>query len=81
MAYIRTIDEGDADGKLAELYKRFANADGSADEILKIHSLNPESLEAHCALYVQAMHRPSPVSRVEREIVAVTVSRLNQCHY
>lgn len=80
-AYIEMIDEADAAGGLAALYKRFGNPDGTVDNVLKVHSLNPESLNAHCALYVQSMHRPSPVSRAEREMVGVEVSRLNGCVY
>ena len=81
MAFIDIIKESDASGDLANLYKRFGNADGSVDNVLKVHSLNPASLEAHCALYVQSCHKPSPVSRAEREMVGVTVSRLNHCTY
>jgi len=81
MAYIRTIPESEAEGKLADLYRKYGNPDGSVDNVLKTHSLNPASLEAHCLLYVQSMHRPSPLSRAEREMVAVTVSRLNGCNY
>jgi uncharacterized peroxidase-related enzyme len=81
MSYIDIISESDASGTLADQYKRFGNPDGSVDNVLKVHSLNPESLEAHCALYVQSCHRPSPVSRAEREMIGVTVSRLNKCTY
>ena len=81
MAYIEMIDERDAQGKLAELYERYGNPDGTVDSVMKIHSLNPESLEAHGALYVQSMHRPSPLSRAEREILGTVVSRLNGCDY
>lgn len=81
MAFIETIAPSDARGRLAELYQRFGNRDGTVDNVLRAHSLNAESLEAHGGLYVQAMHRPSPLSRIEREIIAVTVSRLNECHY
>lgn len=81
MAHIETVPEGDAEGRLAELYRRFANPDGSVDQVLKVHSINPEALAAHCELYVQAMHRPSPLSRIEREVIAVAVSRINECHY
>ena len=81
MAYIETIAESDAHGLLAELYRRFGNSDGTVDHVLKVHSLNPDSLEAHCVLYTQTMHRPSPVTRAEREMVGVTVSRLNGCKY
>ena len=81
MSYIDTIPEAEATGELADLYKRFGNPDGTVDNVLKAHSLNPESLAAHCALYVQACHRPGPVSRAEREMVGVVVSRLNGCAY
>ena len=81
MAYIETVHEMDADGKLEALYQRYGNGDGTVDNVLKLHSLNPESLEAHAQLYVQAMHRDSDVSRIEREIAAVVVSRANGCEY
>lgn len=81
MSFIKTIHETDATDRLAELYKRFSNPDGSVDNVLKLHALNPASLEAHCALYVQACHKPSPVTRAEREMIAVTVSKLNKCTY
>ena len=81
MSYIEIINEQDASGQLAQLYARYGNTDGTVDNVLKVHSLNPESLEAHCALYIQSCHRPSPVSRVEREIIGVVVSRINACTY
>ena len=81
MAFIETVHESEAAGDLGALYKRFGNPDGTVDEVLKVHSLNPASLEAHCALYVQSMHTSSPVSRAEREMVGVVVSRINGCEY
>jgi len=81
MSYVRTIAETDAEGTLAELYARGGNPDGTVDNVLKVHSLNPESLAAHLEVYISAMHRPSPLSRAEREIVATTVSRINGCGY
>jgi len=81
MSYIRTIDESDATGALAELYKRSGNPDGSVDNVMKVHALNPDSLRVHFELYVQSMHKESPLSRAERELVAVAVSRINGCQY
>jgi len=81
MPFIKTINEQDATGPLADLYKRYANPDGSVDQVLKVHALNPASLEAHCQLYIQSCHKPSPLSRAEREIIGTTVSRLNNCTY
>jgi len=81
MAYIETIEPGDAVGELAELYKRAGNPDGSVDNVMTMHALNPESLRTHLEMYVAAMHRASPLSRAERELVAVVASRLNGCAY
>ena len=81
MAYIDTVDEADATGELADLYHRTGNPDGTVDNVMKIHGLNPASLKTHFELYVQALHKPSPLSRAEREMVATEVSRLNGCEY
>ena len=81
MAYIEMIAEGDAEGELAAQYKRGGNPDGTVDEVLKVHSLNPGALRAHLEVYIESMHRPSPLSRAEREIVGTVVSRANGCGY
>lgn len=57
-------------------------ADSAAkDNILRIHSLNPPSGEAHHRLYRTLMHGRSELTRVQREMIAVVVSSLNGCHY
>jgi alkylhydroperoxidase family enzyme len=81
MAWIRVIDEGEAEGSLARLYKGLVEPWGGVDNILKIHSLNPPSLRGHLALYRSLMAGPSPLSRIQREMIAVVVSAANQCHY
>lgn len=81
MAWIRTIDEDEAEGPLAGLYERLASADGEVDNILKIHGLNPPSLAGHYDLYKSLMYGRSPLSRVQRERIAVVVSAANRCRY
>ena len=81
MAWIRMIDEQDAEGKLSELYRRMKEPDGSVDNILKIHSLNPDSLQGHFEFYRSLMRARSPLTRTQREMIAVTVSAANRCHY
>lgn len=81
MAFIRVIPKADAEGHLADLYRRYANKNGQVDHVLQVHSLHPPTMEAHMALYKQAMHGPSALSRVEREILGVIVSRVNGCRY
>ena len=81
MAHIKTIHEREATGELAEWYRRVGNPDGTVDNVMKVHSLNPDTLRTHFEMYTAAMHKHSPLSRAEREMVAVTVSRLNGCTY
>ena len=81
MAFIKTIHENEATGELAEWYRRVGNPDGTVDNVMKVHSLNVDTLRTHFEMYVAAMHRQSPLSRAEREMIAVVVSRLNGCHY
>ena len=57
-------------------------AEGSeGDNILRIHSLNPKSGEAHATLYRTVMHGPSDLTRLQREMIGVVVSGINGCHY
>lgn len=51
------------------------------DNILRIHGVHPPVMRQHFELYVQLMHRPGPLSRARREMIAVLVSTVNQCHY
>ncbi len=75
------IREDEADGELAEMYGRYREPSGRVDNILKIHSLNPPSLEGHFRLYAHLMRGPSGLTRIEREMIAVAVSKENECHY
>lgn len=81
MAWIRMIRESEADGELADMYRRYRETSGRVDNILKIHSLNPPSLEGHFKLYAHLMRGPSGLSLIEREMIAVAVSKENGCHY
>lgn len=49
--------------------------------ILSSHSLNPTALRAHLGLYRTIMFGDSPLTRAEREAMAVAVSAVNDCHY
>ncbi len=81
MAWIDTINERDANGSLKDQYEKLKDSRSGVDNILKIHSLNPESLDAHVQLYKTIMYGKSPIRRVNREMIAVLVSSINQCHY
>ncbi len=54
---------------------------GELANILASHSLNPEALAAHVRLYRTVMFGDSPLTRTEREGIAIAVSAANDCHY
>ncbi|MGM7701498.1 peroxidase [Pseudalkalibacillus sp. Hm43] len=77
-ARIEIIDHERAEGKMKELYDRF---NGQMANILRVHSLNPKSLEAHLDYYRVIMFGKSPLPRRLREMIATVVSSTNECFY
>ena len=55
--------------------------DSPEDNILRIHGVHPEMLRHHADLYVEVMRKPGPLTREQREMIAVVVSVANECHY
>ncbi len=51
------------------------------DNIVRIHGVHPETLRLHYDLYRELMRGPGPLTRIQREMIAVTVSATNGCHY
>jgi len=81
MAWIETASEDTGTGKLKSIYRQQQEQAGAVANILKIHSLAPTILEAHLGLYSAVMHAPGPFSRKHREMIALVVSVINECHY
>lgn len=81
MAFIPYVPYDEAMGLLADLYRRYGGAEERVDHIIRVHSLNPRSMRDHVELYVHLMRGPSPLSRAQREMIAVTVSATNDCFY
>ena len=76
MAHIPYVPYEEAQGTLAELYRRYGGPEIKVDNIIRIHSLNPPSMEDHMRLYAHLMRGPSLLSRVKREMLAVTVNEV-----
>lgn len=81
MAFIPYVPYERAEGLLARLYSGYRNADGEIDNILRIHSLNPRSMRDHAQLYEHLMRGASPLTAVQREMLALVVSSENECFY
>ncbi|MBL1420121.1 MAG: peroxidase-related enzyme [Alphaproteobacteria bacterium] len=82
MAWVKTISVKDATGKLAQLYKRILRPDGDVDNIMKIHSLRPHSLEGHMYIYKYVLHHTgNQIDKWFLEAIGTYVSHLNSCEY
>lgn len=81
-AWISTVDEADADEQLAALYSQCLDpGSDKVDHVLKVHSLHLAGLQAHLAIYRASMASTKGLRKVDREMVAVVVSKANGCHY
>lgn len=81
MAWITLASISQATGLLRAEYDAALARAGRVWQIIKVKSLNPPALKHSTALYATLMHGPSPLSRAQRELIAVVVSKANDCHY
>lgn len=81
MAFIKQVPEAEASGLLADIYEECRRRAGRVFGIMRVQSLNPRVLKASMELYKAIMWSPSPLSRAQREMMAVVVSRANDCFY
>ncbi|MDH3270794.1 MAG: carboxymuconolactone decarboxylase family protein [Gemmatimonadota bacterium] len=81
MAFIDYVAYAHAEGRLARLLERLSGGPGGVDNIVWIHSVNPPAMEHHLRLYEHAMRGPSPLSHIQREMIALAVSAANDCFY
>ncbi|MEE9128079.1 MAG: hypothetical protein V3U11_13165 [Planctomycetota bacterium] len=79
-AWIDHVPPQQAQGALRQLYDR-VTTDTGVDHIVQIHSLVPPALDCMLLFYKRVMHGDNDLPYVEREVIAVTVSVLNRCHY
>ena len=82
MAWIETVSPGEATGTLKRLYEAAVERAGRVFNVIRLQSPRPHVLRASVQLYTQIMHSPdSALSRAEREMIAVAVSKANGCVY
>jgi alkylhydroperoxidase family enzyme len=81
MSRIRLVSREEATGPLAEDYAAAEKRAGRIWNIVKIMSPNPAVLRASMEFYKAVMYGPSPLSRVQREMLAVVVSATTGCRY
>ena len=81
MPHLRLIDVDEATGALKAEYDAAVERAGKVFNIVQAMSLRPAVLGRSMELYREIMFGASGLSRQERELLAVVVSRENDCHY
>ncbi len=81
MPRIRVIPLEEATGLLKRQYDAAIKRAGRIWHIVSIMSQNPPAMRASMSMYTTLMHGPSPLSRGQREMLAVVVSATNHCVY
>lgn len=81
MAFIKYIPYDEASEELKALYEQYGGKDKVPANIVRIAGFNHKALAAHIDFYKAVMFGKSPLSRDQREMIAVVVSAINKCHY
>lgn len=81
MPWIKQIPLDEATGLLKRLFDEAVERAGRVWNIVHVMSQNPPVLRDSVRLYGATMFGPSPLTRVQREMLAVVVSAETDCHY
>lgn len=82
MPWIATIAHDHARGRLRRIYDAALARAGKIFHVVTIQSQQPRVLDASMSLYLRVMKADDePLTRAQREMLAVTVSRVNACAY
>lgn len=81
-AWIRMIADEDADAALKPMYDLVRTPHGTVDNVMRVHSLRPHTMEGHVVLYRSVLHNPANTLPLWfLEAVASYTSLLNRCAY
>ena len=81
-ACIEMIPVEKATGYLKEMYEKVKTPHGTVDNVMRVNSLRPRTMEGHVVLYRSVLHSPDNALPLWfLEIVASYTSIINQCAY
>jgi hypothetical protein len=81
MPYIEQTPVERATGLLKRLFEDALERAGRIWHIVHVQSQNPRVMDASLKLYGALLFGPSPLSRWQREMLAVVTSKANDCFY
>ncbi len=81
-AWIKMLQYDESTGYLRQLYDRVKGPGGAIDNVMKIHSLRPHTMEGHSALYKSVLHHVGNTMPVWfLECLGIYTSLSNKCDY
>ena len=81
-AWIRMIEDQGADPELLEILKLARTPHGTVDNVMRVHSLRPNTMKGHVILYRAALHDDANTLPMWlQEVIGSYVSLLNDCDY
>ena len=81
-AWIRILTDDEADPDLLDALQGARTPHGTVDNVLRVHSLRPNTMRGHMVLYKAALHDDAnTIPMWLQETIASYVSVLNNCDY
>lgn len=81
-AWIRMISDEDADPALREVLALARTPHGTVDNVMRVHSLRPNTMRGHVVLYRACLHdEANTLPMWLQETISSYVSILNDCPY
>jgi alkylhydroperoxidase family enzyme len=81
MSHVDVIPYEESSGLTRREYDAALRRAGRVWNIVSIQCQLPEVMRDSMRLYSSIMFGPSPLSRAQREMIAVVTSAKNDCHY
>ena len=81
-AWIKMISDEDASDELLDVLKLARTPHGTVDNVMRVHSLRPNTMRGHVVLYRAALHDDAnTIPTWFQETISSYVSILNDCPY
>jgi len=82
IAWIDIIQPENAGGDLKDIYDQVTTPHGTVDNVMKVHSLRPQTMRGHVVLYRSVLHDDGIVLPLwYLECIASYTSIINECDY
>ena len=81
-SWIKMINDDDADADLKEALDAARTPHGTIDNVMRVHSLRPNTMLGHMKLYRAVLHdEANTLPTWLQEVIGSYVSALNECEY